>query len=192
MQYDSVDVVSVCTDDLCDEGSAAEEGLDLDKSIKDGDENGKFQCSKCQRVFDSETKMRRHIFLQHDPVEMECFHCFAKYDSMLHFERHVATHFTRNEYLCDFCPTMFNRVSGLLDHLAKHKNERQRFTCIECGKVLANRLSFTIHQRTHTGEKPHACRFCDRTFSQVRLQFNLINKVFHPVAAAMYTVLELF
>jgi len=87
----------------------------------DGEVSGKFQCSKCQRVFDAETKMRRHIFVQHNPADMECFHCFAKYDSMLHFERHVATHFTRNEYLCDFCPTMFNRVSGLLDHLEKHK-----------------------------------------------------------------------
>ncbi|XP_050437507.1 zinc finger protein 391-like [Adelges cooleyi] len=163
---ENVDVVSIGTDDLCDDVSMEEE-MEMEKSIDDSDENGKFQCSKCQRVFDSETRMRRHIFMQHNPVEMECFHCFAKYDSMLHFERHVATHFTRNEYLCDFCPTMFNRVSGLLDHLAKHKTDRQRFTCMECGKILANRLSFTIHQRTHTGEKPHACRFCDRTFSQI-------------------------
>ncbi|XP_025208066.1 zinc finger protein 354B-like [Melanaphis sacchari] len=166
LEYGPVDVVSIGADELFDDAS---DELDMDKITEedDGEENGKFQCSKCQRVFDSETKMRRHIFIQHNPREMECFHCFAKYESMLHFERHVATHFTRNEYLCDFCPTMFNRVSGLLDHLAKHKIDRQRFTCQECGKVLANRLSFTIHQRTHTGEKPHACKYCDRTFSQI-------------------------
>lgn len=165
-----MDVVSVGTDEMCDDDDDDDDELDMSKIVEDyeDEENGKFQCSKCQRVFDTETKMRRHIFIQHNPEEMECFHCFAKYDSMLHFERHVATHFTRNEYLCDFCPTMFNRVSGLLDHLAKHKSERQRFTCTACGKVLANRLSFTIHQRTHTGEKPHSCRFCDRTFSQVK------------------------
>lgn len=167
-----MNIVSVGTDDLYDDVLVEE---DLDMEILEEENfimgNGKFQCSKCQRVFDTETKMRRHIFIQHNPTEMECFHCFAKYDSMLHFERHVATHFTRNEYLCDFCPTMFNRVSGLLDHLAKHQSERQRYTCSECGKVLANRLSFNIHQRTHTGEKPHACRFCDRTFSQVSVNF---------------------
>lgn len=153
----------------------------------DCEDTGKYQCSKCQRVFDSETKMRRHIFIQHDPGEMECFHCFAKYDSMLHFERHIATHFCRNEYLCDFCPTMFNRVSGLLDHLAKHKNERQRFTCPECGKILANRLSFTTHQRTHTGEKPHACRFCDRTFSQVSSCIKLMPGLFDLLSNRVFS-----
>jgi len=166
-----MDIVNVGSDEYC-EDTLVDDDLEVYKIEEedDCDDNGKFQCSKCQRVFDTETKMRRHIFAQHNPSEMECFHCFAKYDSMLHFERHVSTHFTRNEYLCDFCPTMFNRVSGLLDHLAKHKSERHKFTCQECGKVLANRLSFTIHQRTHTGEKPHACRFCDRTFSQVSIK----------------------
>jgi len=164
-----VDVVGDGTDQLYDDASVDELDLDMEKIVDDDEENGKFQCAKCQRVFNTESKMRRHIFTQHNLEEMECFHCFIKYDSLLHFERHIATHFTRNEYLCDFCPTMFNRVSGLLDHLAKHKNDRQRFTCQECGKVLANRLSFTIHQRTHTGEKPHACKFCDRTFSQVSI-----------------------
>lgn len=131
------------------------------------DVNGKFQCSRCQRVFMTESKMRRHIVIQHNPVDMECFHCSAKYDSMENFEQHMSTHFAGNEFLCDFCRTMFNSVSGLLEHLAKHKSDRQKFTCQECGKVLANRLSYSIHQRTHTGEKPHACKFCDRTFSQV-------------------------
>ncbi|VVC35941.1 Hypothetical protein CINCED_3A004454 [Cinara cedri] len=164
--YESVDVVNVGTDECYE---VLTEELDLENSKEDNDnqENGKFQCAKCQRVFESETKMRRHIIIQHNPGEMECFHCFANYESMLHFERHVSTHFVRNEYLCDFCPTMFNRVSGLLDHLVKHKSERRKFTCQECGKSLANRLSFLIHQRTHTGEKPHACKFCDRTFSQI-------------------------
>lgn len=143
--------------------------IDEDGKEDDGEHNDKFQCSRCQRVFETESKMRRHIIIQHSLGEMECFQCFAKFDSLLHFECHVASHYPHDEYLCDFCPTMFNRVSGLLDHLTKHKNDRQKFTCEECGKVLANRLSFAIHQRTHTGEKPHSCRFCDRTFSQVIL-----------------------
>lgn len=163
-----MDIVSISNDEYS-EDTLVEEDLDIDKIVEEeeSEDNGKFQCSRCQRVFDTESKMRCHIFIKHKPSEMECFHCFAKYDSMLHFERHVSTHFTRNEYLCDFCPTMFNRVSGLLDHLTKHRNEHHKFTCQECGRSLANRLSYTIHQRTHTGEKPHACRFCDRTFSQV-------------------------
>lgn len=153
---------------MCEEILAVDqEELEIDEEVV-GERIDALQCPKCQRVFDTESKMRRHIIIQHKLENKECFQCLANFDSLLHFEAHVATHYPQNEYLCDFCPTMFTHVSGLLDHLTKHKNDREKFTCKKCGKVLANRLSFSIHQRTHTGEKPHSCRFCDRTFSQVK------------------------
>ncbi|XP_064628575.1 zinc finger protein 853-like isoform X12 [Lineus longissimus] len=39
------------------------------------------------------------------------------------------------------------------------------FKCEICGTVSPHRVAFQIHARTHTGEKPHQCGFCDKSFN---------------------------
>lgn len=156
--------ISVGDDQICVE--------DLDIVVlgnEDVIKNHKFKCVKCYRVFEEETNLRRHILIQHDPAEMECFHCFATFNSMLLFERHVATHFPKGEILCDICLTLFTHVAALLNHLAMHKSQRKTFTCQICYKVLKNRVSFMVHQRSHSSERPYACNYCKKTFAQVSI-----------------------
>ena len=39
-------------------------------------------------------------------------------------------------------------------------------SCEDCGKTLADPSSLYRHRKIHTGEKPHSCPKCNRTFIQ--------------------------
>ena len=41
----------------------------------------------------------------------------------------------------------------------------QSLACNVCNKVLKSKLSFKIHKKTHSGEKNHRCKHCNKKFS---------------------------
>ena len=45
-------------------------------------------------------------------------------------------------------------------------NRPKNFTCPECGKGFFKRSQLRIHLRTHTGERPFACLYCQMTFKK--------------------------
>lgn len=47
---------------------------------------------------------------------------------------------------------------------ATHVNERKSFKCEVCDKVLATMRTLIAHMRIHTGDRPHGCHLCPKTF----------------------------
>ena len=44
-------------------------------------------------------------------------------------------------------------------------NQDKKYKCEVCGKGFINIQSFKDHMNTHTGEKPHLCKYCGAAFA---------------------------
>ncbi|XP_050537268.1 zinc finger protein 425-like [Daktulosphaira vitifoliae] len=90
-----------------------------------------------------------------------CFMCNVSYNTQFDLEEHLRTHnddetfhHSNIDSTSEPLPSEFIRPS-------------KYFRCYECLKVCKSQLSYNEHMLTHTGEKPHHCRVCDRKFRHI-------------------------
>ncbi|XP_063055970.1 zinc finger protein 271-like [Engraulis encrasicolus] len=80
---------------------------------------------------------------------------------------------------CDVCGKILSCKKSLRRHQKVHSQQRQctayagegskskyngPYECDVCGKILSAKRGLRIHKRIHTGERPHPCALCERTF----------------------------
>ncbi|ODM92601.1 putative zinc finger protein [Orchesella cincta] len=161
----------------------------------------KFKCPECPKRFPNLSRMKQHFSLRHKgEMPYSCVFCEKKFGFRSSFYRHLQAHIREFYYsctICDYsstsneslkshirhiheglteeerrktlkvCPVCKKLVSGLNHHLRKHTGERPHH-CGKCGKSYKDSSNLKDHQLiVHEGQKPHCCEVCKAKFGRV-------------------------
>ncbi|XP_034747438.1 zinc finger protein 484-like [Etheostoma cragini] len=71
----------------------------------------------------------------------------------------------KESFSCFECGKKFGTKQHLKRHMKSHTGEKP-FSCTVCGKIFIQKVQLTEHMRTHTGEKPFSCSVCQKAFAR--------------------------
>ncbi|XP_061727913.1 zinc finger protein OZF-like [Cydia pomonella] len=126
-----------------------------------------FSCDICNRQFVRERYLISHKLSHTGEKPFECEICGKRLKHKRTLVDHLRTHegYSHEKLLsCDFCEIKFSRKSHLTIHERSHTGEKP-FPCEVCKKSFTSNSVLTTHMRIHTGEKPYACDMCPMQFS---------------------------
>lgn len=106
-----------------------------------------------------------------------CDFCGKEFKFRSQLAVHFQTHTGERPHLCDVCGRKFCRQYQLERHkILVHFNHSDdgeplpaaaaaaTFPCTVCGRRLKSQALLAAHSRIHSGDKPHRCSICPRSF----------------------------
>jgi len=159
--------------DTCNEETEKIEGIDIKNEDK------AFYCSECNKSFNSEIHLSKHLTKHKGPV-FSCEFCPKTFFDESKWNLHMRKHTDENPHPCPYCDLSFPLFIELKKHRIIHPeyevkiksrknfhgelNDKQPSVCDECGKTFTSKPSLLKHIFLHTGEKPFTCDKCPKAF----------------------------
>lgn len=121
-------------------------------------------CSICGKTFKQNTALQIHILTHQNLKPFECNLCPKRYYTQYALKTHLDTHGDERKFKCETCAKDFFTVKQLRKHILIHNEDSRKFKCLLCPRKFIRPYQLTTHMMVHSGEKPHSCLQCDKTF----------------------------
>lgn len=142
------------------------------------------RCDLCSKAYMRTNDLEHHKKIVHVNGAAEpqrsgsssllCDFCGKEFKCRSQLTVHFQTHTGERPHLCDICGRKFGRQYQLKRHKTLvHANQVNgeenplhdaQFACGVCGKRLKSEALLAAHSRIHSGDKPHRCSICLRSF----------------------------
>lgn len=131
-----------------------------------------FPCLLCDKSFDIDSELTRHVSLMHNPAvrhAVECPFCDKPFSDRGQVRRHMTlVHREERTFACETCGKTFKLKYMLQRHQQTHsQSQRDDQQCSVCGKRgFRDGSTLKRHMSSHLDTRPHACVLCGKTFKQ--------------------------
>ncbi|KAL0124434.1 hypothetical protein PUN28_006340 [Cardiocondyla obscurior] len=125
-------------------------------------------CPFCDKYFDNEKKVERHVrYVHRKPYQ--CDKCKKACYTPLALETHKRIHQPDYFFECEICHVKYKSEDGLKRHSIRiHSEHGPRFVCEHCGRNYKLKFDLTHHiKKTHLLEL-QICRFCGKKVKDVK------------------------
>ncbi|XP_055523257.1 transcription factor grauzone-like isoform X2 [Wyeomyia smithii] len=134
------------------------------------EEDLKYKCDRCPKVFVRELKYKRHM-QDHEDCDnqrIKCDECGKMFKSHHILYMHVRKKHREPQFVCDICAKAFHLQSEFKRHKIEHENPDQlKMQCQHCLRWFKNREYWRAHVRMHVvGEVK--CDLCGRMSPNLR------------------------
>ena len=130
-------------------------------------EETNYQCPQCPTKFKLEKYLKRHISLKHNPEAkvLTCSVCGLETTSLSVLKYHRFTHEKSNQ--CSHCGKMYATSPQLKKHIAFEHGGQSKYkhTCEICGKSFIKTYLYKTHLKVHDGSVVISCETCGHNFA---------------------------
>ncbi|KAM9717754.1 putative transcription factor Ovo-like 1a [Menidia menidia] len=116
---------------------------------------GGFVCQICQKTFQYQRMLNRHVKCHNDTKRHLCSFCGKGFNDTFDLKRHVRTHTGVRPYKCTLCDKAFTQRCSLESHMKKihsvtlkyaYKERRNKlYVCEECGHTAGTQDELLVH-----------------------------------------------
>lgn len=135
------------------------------RARSEGSRAGAFDCRMCERVYQTEEELEKHLLNHAEHRPYKCPQCNKGFKQPCHLNQHLRTHTDERPFPCEVCRKSFKQACQLKQHMRLHTGEKP-YHCSQCSRSFKQASQLNQHVRLHTGEKPYKCSHCDKTFTQ--------------------------